>query len=99
MADWPMLGAHCPRLDRYIRRQVEFDASPHGCQIGLLFPRMEPISIIKRCPAVILAAVAAAGCGGGGHEGLDIAGRWQGKLHQKGMQPFVVSAEIRDPGG
>jgi hypothetical protein len=58
---------------------------------------MEPISVLKRSPVVILAAIAAAGCGGGGHEGFDIAGSWQGELQQKGMRPFVVTATIHAP--
>lgn len=81
----------------YIRRQAEFDAWARSCQIGLLLPRMEPVSVIKRAPVVILAAIAAAGCGGGGHKEFEIAGSWRGNLAQKGMHPFVVTATIRAP--
>lgn len=81
----------------YIRRQAEFDAWARSCQIGLLLRRMEPVSVIKRAPVVILAAIAAAGCGGGGHKEFEIAGSWRGNLAQKGMHPFVVTATIRAP--
>jgi hypothetical protein len=39
----------------------------------------------------VVAAAALAGCGGG----ADLEGRWQGRLHQRGLAPFIVTATIR----
>lgn len=53
-----------------------------------------------------LALALTAGCGSSGDQsissssssvpGFQIVGSWSGELHQKGLQPFRVSASIRD---
>jgi hypothetical protein len=52
-----------------------------------------------------LALTVTAGCGSSGEKsttsssavpGFQIVGSWSGELHQKGLQPFNVSANIRD---
>jgi hypothetical protein len=54
-----------------------------------------------------LALTLIAGCGSSGSDststtssvpGFQIVGSWSGELHQKGLQPFKVSANIRDLG-
>jgi hypothetical protein len=59
---------------------------------------------VRRLIALLaVPALLIAGCGGGedgttstGTQDFEIVGSWRGVLHQKGLQPFTVSADIRD---